>query len=356
MQILSDTLYTSVPVAYAHQRGRRLAALALVAVLSVVPWSAVRAGHDAIDARLDLYRAAYPEIEFRVLQNSSEFALLRPLTGSLGKDVSNVDYAHPERARLDLVEVQEYRIAMLLGEGLLSATLFRTPDARVTKQPYTCLITLNPDILVDSPLAATRVMYSLDAAALAELPDSLRLDSHAFRDYSLDHELFHCVDGYLNGPTYPQTMDPLQAGRDRMRAEMRAEAYAGLAHLSRQPGQRQFLHSLATARTLNLLGGSLEHYTVAVLRALAAQEESEIPQELQAQIRESARLASGLVPDYAAYKAYVAAVHATLEAFGADTGYIDDNYPGIAQVAAAPGEVGELTDAINGALAAVRGE
>mgnify|MGYP001812356597 FL=1 len=147
-----------------------------------------------IEERITRYREAYPEVEFRLLLKSPDFEQLLPLTDSLGKDVSNIDYEHPEEARITLIEAQEFRIGLHLDNGNGTATLFKTPNARITDKPYTCLITLNIPLIDESAMAASRFMYDLDDEALAFLSESYLIDNKDFLVYSFDHEMFHCVD------------------------------------------------------------------------------------------------------------------------------------------------------------------
>lgn len=178
-------------------RGRLLIfVILLVAVVSVTAQS----GNQLIEGLITIYTRAYPEIEFRLLNTMEDYDRLLPLTKSLGEDLSNLDYEHPKEVRITLVEAQQYRIATLLYHDVGSATLFKTPSAAVTEKPYTCLITSNRKLLDEDPLAATRFMYGLPETILESMPESLRISNHDLLLYAVDHEVFHCVDAYVNGP------------------------------------------------------------------------------------------------------------------------------------------------------------
>ena len=125
-----------------------------------------------IDKQITLYRAAYPEIEFKLLYKMADFDQLMPLTHSLGEDLSNVDYEHPDDLRITLVEAQEYRIAFQLTNGNGTATLFKTPNARITNKPYTCLITLSIPLLNEAASAATQFMYDIGDDTFKSIPES----------------------------------------------------------------------------------------------------------------------------------------------------------------------------------------
>jgi len=179
-----------------------------------------QANSQLIDEQLANYREAYPEIDFVLLYKMEDFDQLTPLTDSLGEDLSNVDYEHPESARIMLVEAQEYRIGLQLNNGNGTATLFKTPNARITKKPYTCLVTLNIPLLDESALAASRYMYDIDDEALTSIAESNLINNHDFLVYSIDHEVFHCIDAYTNGFMYPKTRDPVKSLLDRCHAEL----------------------------------------------------------------------------------------------------------------------------------------
>ena len=100
--------------------------LLLVIVLSVEALSvSAQTGSFLVSERISQYRQAYPEIEFKLLYTMEDYDAILPLTESLGEDLSNPEYEHPEDARITLVEAQEYRIARLIDNDMSSATLLK---------------------------------------------------------------------------------------------------------------------------------------------------------------------------------------------------------------------------------------
>lgn len=329
--------------------------LALLAVLWLVTHSVSgQTISDLIDERVEQYREAYPDIEFQLLNSMSEYDQLLPLTDSLGEDLSNVDYEHPAEVRITLVEAQEYRIKTLLIDGYGSATLFKTPHARITIKPYTCLITLDSLVLDESPLAATRFMYDLGEAALGSMPESFHLDNRVFSLYSIDHEVFHCIDAYTNGYLYRRTWDPVVSYHDRARSELRAEIFAAMAHLSRQSNGKVFLTSLATARMLNLLSGDVQHYTSTILQKLVESDERNINDDIKSLAEESMRYAENVTPSYTDYKEFLSVYRVALQEFGIDTDDLLTDFPDLADETPLPEKVEALTDAIKAAMSALR--
>jgi len=306
-----------------------------------------------IDKQITLYRAAYPEIEFKLLYKMADFDLLMPLTHSLGEGLSNVDYEHQGDLRITLVEAQEYRIAFQLANGNATATLFKTPNARITDKPYSCLITLSIPLLDEAASAATQFMYGIEDDTFNSIPESYYIDNQDFLAYSIDHEVFHCIDAYVNGSLYPRTLDPLKACLDRTRAEQRTEIFAAMAHLSRQPNGIRFLKNLATARTVSLLSGDVEHYTSEVLYKLAASSKLYIKDDIKALAEESMLYAENKAPSYKDHKEFLVALRTVLEGYSVDVDTIFSDYPDLSTETPSYEKVEILRNAINDALTAI---
>ncbi|UCE89844.1 MAG: hypothetical protein JSW10_03175 [Pseudomonadota bacterium] len=232
-----------------------------------------------VEQRIAQYHKAFPQIAFVQLRDLEDLAPLLPLANSLGADASNVDYEHPADLRQTLLDVQTQRLTQMLIHGLPSATLFRVNDAPLTARPLVCLLTMDERNFVHHPRAATAFMTDFLDEQLTRVPESSVLDNTAFVHYTLDHELFHCVDGFRNGALYPRTLSDIQSCYHHHRAELRAEIFAALAHLARYPTQRGFLSSLARIRALGLLSWDPTHYTVPALRQLAALPAHGVPNE-----------------------------------------------------------------------------
>ena len=302
-----------------------------------------------IGEQLSIYREAYPKIEFVLLNNTEDFDQLIPLTDSLGKDLSNVDYEHPDDLRITLVEAQEYRIALHLNNGNGTATLFKTPNARITKKPYTCLITLNLPLLDESALAASRFMYDINDEALTSIAESNLIKNHDFLVYSIDHEVFHCIDAYTNGFMYPKTRDPVKSLLDRCHAERRAEIFAAMAHLSRQPNGKKFLLNLAIARTLSLLNADVEHYTSDVLIMMVESSKPNNTLGIKELARKSMRIAEDHELSFTEHKEFIVTLWAVLEGFEIDADFIFTEYPELALEVPSPDKVESLRSKITNA-------
>ena len=321
--------------------------LILFIILSLPTYSAsAQVNSQIIDEQLSIYGEAYPEIDFVLLYKMEDFNQLKPLTSSLGEDVRNVDYEHPDDLRLTLVEAQEYRIALQLMNNNSSATLFKTPNSRLTEKPYTCLITLNTLLLDESALAASRFMYDIDDEALTSIAESNLINNHDFLVYSIDHEVFHCIDAYTNGFMYPKTRDPVKSLLERCRAEQRAEIFAAMAHLSRQPTGKKFLLNLANARTLSLLNADVEHYTSDALIMMVESSKPNNTLGIQELVRKSMRIAEDHEPSFTEHKEFIVTLWAVLEGFEIDADFIFTEYPELALEVPSPDKVESLRSKI----------
>ena len=330
--------------------------LLLVIVLSVEALSvSAQTGSFLVSERISQYRQAYPEIEFKLLYTMEDYDEILPLTESLGKDLSNPEYEHPEDARITLVEAQEYRIARLIDNDMSSATLFKTPNANITDHPYVCLITMNHQLSDWDPLAATRFMYDLDEETIRTMPISLRLNNRDFLLFTIDHEIFHCIDTYTNGFLFPKTLDEITASKNRARAEIRTEAFAAMAHLSRQPDGKNFLNNLANARTLNLFSWDVEHYTAEVLNRVVETSELITTEDIRILVEQSTKMASGMTPTLLDYKEFIVAVWAALEEYGVDVYKLPAYYEDLIDILPPiPGKVEAISNKIKEADAAIQ--
>ena len=311
-----------------------------------VPSSIAQTATKLIYDQISLYRKAYPEMEFKLLHSMTDFDQLIPLTDSLGKGLSNVDYEHPANLRITLVEAQEHRIALHLNNGNGTATLFKTPKARITKKPYTCLITLNIPLLDESALAASRFMYDINDEALTSIAEPNLIKNHDFLVFSIDHEVFHCIDAYTNGFMYPKTRDPVKSLLDRCNTERRAEIFAAMAHLSRQPNGKKFLLKLAIARTLSLLNADVEHYTSDVLIMMAESSKPNNTLDIKELARKSMRLAEDHELSFTSHKEFIVTLWAVLEGFEIDADFIFTEYPELALEVPSPDKVESLRSKI----------
>ena len=293
---------------------------------------------DIVSQRIAVYSQEYPEIAFVVLYDMKTYRRLLPLEKSLGATVRNMDYQHPLNLRATLVEAQEYRIRRMLENGMGSATLFSTPDAVFTRKPFTCVLTWFDMPLEKDPLAASRFIYNLDEQMLRAMPESRRINNMDFLMFSIDHEVFHCIDSYVNGYSFPSTSDNIEACCSRAKAELRADTFAALSHLSRHPDRKTFLINLGNARTLNLLNWDLEHYTGYMFSEVVAMDDMDPRVDIKTLVHKAMHLAEQLAPFYRGHRQFLATVWAALQTLSTDKVNVPEEYADV------QGEVVKIKD------------
>lgn len=247
----------------------------IILIATLLTLSSITAqASEGVKLQLANYEDYYPEVNFIHLDGLSGFKYLNSLPMRLGIGASNVDYEHRPNARELLIETQMGRIEMMLEERMPSATLFLTGENSAFTQPYVCVITLDDTVLLSDPLAATRFITGTKASE--NLPYQTSLDNGSFLLFTVDHEVFHCLDAYLNGPTRPMTRSQITASHSEFRAEQRADFYAALMHKSRPGSPDNFLRDVASFRTLSFNNWDITHYTAPILRRAISIDHSRI--------------------------------------------------------------------------------
>jgi hypothetical protein len=334
--------------------------LAMILVIPIYAFSLLASAQTAdllVSEQITNYQQQYPEIEFKLLHTAEDYEAMLPLTKSLGEGASNPEYEHPEEARILLLEAQQDRIGILIENDMSSATLFKTPSSNITDKPYLCVVTMSHQLSDWNPIAATQFMYNLDENIVKTMPLSMRLDNRLFAAYTIDHEVFHCIDVYTNGFLFPMTSDEIVASWNRSRAEIRAEAFASLAHLERQPDTKDFISNIANARTLNLLDWDIEHYTVDVLNNIVNAKTAQTTEDIKQLVHNSVQLASQNTPVLSDYKELIIATEATIEKLGLETQTIPASYVDLTQeISVNPDKVKIVFDQVKQAYLAINCE
>lgn len=237
--------------------------------LAALPGEADNSPYD-IDSRLTDYARAFPDIQFVHLGGERDIDRALMLQRHLGPGARDLTYEHDSDQVELLVEAQVQRIVLMLASDLPSATLFGVKESTEFEAPYVCIISLDPTSFRSDPLAATQLLLGDLAIAPDKLAADTKIDNERFFAFTLDHEVFHCLDAYLNGPTIRRTATEIDGCYEFFRSEQRAELFAALASRTRDDWPNRFLNNLAEYRTLALLDWDYMHYTVPALRSAQA--------------------------------------------------------------------------------------
>lgn len=291
-------------------KGNTFIAILFVAALILVAQASAMANiESAIANQFEQYQVDYPDIHFLHFGDSDPKTVAE-LSGLLGKSAVNVDYEHDADSSEILLEAQLGRIHTMVTNGLPSSTLFRVNEGSGFKRPFVCVVTLDAKVLSENPEMATRIMLGDVDPTVAGVRDEARLDNATFASFTVDHEIFHCLDAYLNGPTFTKTFDQMEASYQRFVAEQRADLFATAMHRRRSPQDPGFLQQLHHYRTLTLLDWDTSHYTSSVMEAVKALPVASLQQgNVPALVQQMSLLADTAIPDYKAYIEYLVAAY-----------------------------------------------
>jgi len=221
---------------------------------------------DPADRQLAEYARQVGDMGFLRLYGDRALQVIAALPAMLGEGAANVDYEHDATQREALLELQMQRIALMVREGIPSATLFKIGAGSRFEQRYLCVVTLDTKPLREDPAYASRFMAPASAADRLEGTGALLIRNEDFLQFTVDHEVFHCLDAYYNGPTIHKTRDSLQHLYNEYLNEARADAFASQSFRRRTAAPEEFLRMFAALRDLALVDMDLPHFTGDVIR------------------------------------------------------------------------------------------
>lgn len=257
---------------------------------------AALANADPVDRKLAQYARHLPEMGFVRLYGDKAAGFIRKLPALLGEGAMNMDYEHDASLRSSLMELQMNRIGVMVREGLPSATLFKVGEGSVFEHPYLCVISLDPASYRQDPLYATRFLTSDYGREYSVSTEEVLIKNGDFLKFTVDHEVFHCLDAYFNGPPIKKMHDAINSHYQSYISEARADAFASqiFKRTVAEPGP--FLKTFAALRTLSLLALDLRHFTGDVIRHSMNVPPLLAPRNLEQQVAASRELVAGVAP------------------------------------------------------------
>jgi hypothetical protein len=232
--------------------------------------------NNLLASRLKEYAVLYPDISFMHLKGTGKDKGIATLRERLGVDAVNLDYEHDPISQQDLLRMQFMRINFLQNNNMPSATLFYTGKYTAYHQPYVCVITLDESQFLTHANASTEFMLGETMRDSLQSENKSLFDNNTFLLYTLDHEVYHCLDAYMHGPSMSKDADEKTAAYEHFLSEYRADLYASLTLRQSNPSTIDFLHLLVSYRVMGLVDLDTEHYTVAAIRQVMDFPESEI--------------------------------------------------------------------------------
>ena len=269
-----------------------------------------------VEAKRDYYRQLYPDILFLVLkggvETSEEMIVLDTLLGSAP---ASMDYEHPEDLRQDLMNISAHRIWLMLQHRLPSAALFKA-DNPLGWQENVCVITFDPCAMATSDLSATAFLLDLPKEILHKIPEQLRLKNKDYIEYTMDHEVYHCLKSMYIGP---QTMSEhsLWGEYNHYLEEKAADAFALAMHLKKHKRLTPFVRNLSRIRGVSIYNGDPDHYTSDAIRQLLNVPVAEIVNMSDAEVFKLAnQIKDKLTINYNEYLQYLASAIKATEKLG----------------------------------------
>jgi len=214
-----------------------------------------------VDARIAAYARAFPEIGFIRLGGEHQIEAMGHLLAVLGQRAANLDYEHGNESRNILVDLQVHRIGLMMQSQSPSATLFDLGSDSLYPNPLVCVITLDPEPFETDTTAAAHFLGVADTISTHG-----SVDNHEFLRFTVDHEVFHCLNAYANGPTYSMNSSDRVRLREEQQSESRADYFAAVSHLA-EGGDWKLVRHLLLARQRGRETGDLAHDTEAALLA-----------------------------------------------------------------------------------------
>ena len=208
-----------------------------------------------IQERLILYRKTFPEIVFTHLAGgkhwSEDYVVAATL---LGEAPVNMDYEHPPELASDVMAVSMHRINLMLRQDIVSATLFRSDKNSPLKGQPVCFITLNPEVYAENSPETTAHMVDLADELMAKIHPSRLLDPREHLRFTIDHEVYHCLDSFFTGGA-PMTKKKFGGEYNLFRRESGADAYALAMHFRQPEAEPRYAENITLIRALWLFSG-----------------------------------------------------------------------------------------------------
>jgi len=229
-----------------------------------------------IQARIQLYNRSFPNIAFVHAGGGRQWRTdYIEIERLLGETPVSLDYQHPPQLAADLMAVSRRRLALVLQEDLVSASLFGTDKGGPLQGMPLCVITLNPHTQVEDNLAATRYMLDLPESVLATIHPGRLLDPRDHLIFSLDHEAFHCLDSAMLGGA-PMTKQSYGGDYNLYRREHSADAFALATYRQRRTSTATYGQNIVLVRALWFLSDGPCYDTYVSLREILMLPASEL--------------------------------------------------------------------------------
>lgn len=205
---------------------------------------------EIIKQKMIFYNNIYPEIQFMQLKGNETWQddIVTAVT-LLGNQPDNLDFEHPPELNEALLNASITRLSVTMQSDIISAALFKVGTNSILVRPNLCIITLDPDTFIMEPLQATNQMLNLSEKELKSINKDRLLNPLAHFEFTIDHEVFHCIDSYVFGGA-PMTLKKYGGERNLFRRESAADAFALAMHIRKQKERTSYANNITHVRAL----------------------------------------------------------------------------------------------------------
>lgn len=270
-----------------------------------------------VESRLIYYSSHYPDISFSVLDTAGDVERnMHILARIVGDEPNPIDYAHPPDVRHTLLMVTLMRIKLMLEIEVGSATLFKPGSGALAKRKQVCVVTVNPWLIAANARVATRNLLEIPDAEFATIPPSHYLDPDSHLKFTLDHEIYHCLDSSINGPI-PVSQRQYWGGYYMLKHEAGADAFGLIMHIAEHNSITAFARMLKPVRGLAFLGEDPNHFTYLALDAVLKHDPAELANmDLESRFLLATRIRRQVVGSYDDYLRYARAAKQAMRQLG----------------------------------------
>lgn len=258
------------------------------------------------DARIAMYNKLFPEILFVQLAGGVDVPeSLMVLQVLLGHEADNLDYEHGPESREDLLLVNVSTIIMMLEQNASSATLFRVGVNSLAERNYMCVITLTPEEAARDDVMATRdLMLNVSEQEFAQVDTTSYLNHLDYMKFIIDHEAYHCLDSFYNGPRpkMPIFTDSRWGGYMDYHHHQGADMFSLAMYIRDNDGGSAFVRKIGNLRALAILYGDPNHYSYPAIQGLLSLDPKTIMAASRQELfRLSSNMRDEVMLDYAGY-------------------------------------------------------
>lgn len=285
-----------------------------------------------VEAKRDYYRRLYPDILFVVLKGGAETPEeIVALDTLLGPEPVNLDYEHPHDLREELMIVNIGRLWFMLQNGIPSAALFKA-DNPLGWQEHICVLTFDPCVVASSSLDATGYLLGLPTEVVRKVPEDLRLDTEDYIEFTMDHEVYHCLKSMYVGPQTMSSHD-LWGEYNHYLNEKGADAFALAMHIKKHNKLTLFAENITRIRGISLVNADPNHFTCDALRQISRIPVAELLDMIDAEVFSLAnRIQRDLTISYDEYLQYLAAAISATKILGSkvtDLNLLEEKVKGV---------------------------